>query len=497
MIKIIFKIIIIILINDLSLYGQRLEEDLVAVWHLDESSGTRLDSYSANHLSDNNNVLDGTGIVDSSAIFVSANDQFLSIGDNSEISINGHVAFTISLWVKLTSKSTDMTILAKWNSTGNNREYILNYNSGVDRFRWEVSNDGISSTTTDNNILGAPAIDVWYNIIVYHDPDANEIGIGTNAQQSLNNSTHTTGVFDGTASLTFGRSEAGGGTGDFDGEIDEVHFWKGRLASGGNERRALYRNGRARIYPFLLTDNLEIFWSLDESSGTRLDSFTNDGADDLTSVNSVTDSTAIKGRSANFLKSNQMHLETADNSTFDHDNPERNMSMAFWVSFKDTTANMTIAGQYNTESANRSHRVSYVQGTDVIRWLINGGGGGSSDNVTVDATNFGSPGLETWIFVYVFYDRTHGSNGRIGISINNGTENTVSQFLTSLGIRLVTTPFRLGAEGRPSETEINWLDGNIDNFCYFKRRLMPYEITDLYNSGRGLQVPLRRRTKIN
>src|SRR5688572_28354046 len=59
---------------------------LVSWWSLNEASGTRNDSHSTNHLTDNNAVPSAAGLKGNSAAFVTAGLESLSIADNASIS---------------------------------------------------------------------------------------------------------------------------------------------------------------------------------------------------------------------------------------------------------------------------------------------------------------------------------------------------------------------------------------------------------------------------
>lgn len=233
-----------ILLSSVSVPDSPLLTSLMAYWKLDESNGTRSDSFGANTLTDNNTVTSNTGKINTAAEFTAANSESLSILDNSSLSM-GDIDFTVAAWVYLTDKTNVRTILAKWNNTANHREYLLWYNNSTDRFLFSVSNDGTNSTNVTADVLGSPALDTWYFVVAEHDSVLNKIRIYVNngAGNELN---WTTGVLDSDSTFRIGANSQN--IQHFNGRIDEVAIWKRLLTSG--ERTQLYNNGLGMAYPF-------------------------------------------------------------------------------------------------------------------------------------------------------------------------------------------------------------------------------------------------------
>jgi hypothetical protein len=222
--------------------GNTLPGSLVSYWTLNESSGTRLDSVGSNHLTDNNTVTAAVGIVGNAGQFTAANTESLSIADNALLS-GGDTDFTVSAWFYVDSLAANRTVVSKYNTTGNQREYLLRVltTGSVNLF---LSGDG-SASTSIATATGAVVTGQWYFCVFWHDSVANTGNV------QLNNGTvvsvaHTTGVFDGTADFRIGVF---GTTGEpFDGRIDEVGFWRRVLTAA--ERGALFNSGAGKTYPF-------------------------------------------------------------------------------------------------------------------------------------------------------------------------------------------------------------------------------------------------------
>lgn len=227
----------------MSFGSSTLNNSLIAVWKLEETSGTRNDSKGANHLTDNNTVLSATGKLGTAADFEVATTEYLSIADNTDLSA-GDIDFAFALWVQLESKTANMNILSKSGGAGA-REYSIAYILSVDRFRFTVSADGTASVNVDANNFGIPATATWYFIVAWHDAAANTINIKIN-DGTVNSTAHTTGVFNSTALFALGASSVPSSY--FDGLIDAVYFWKRVLTA--DEITALYNSGNGKDYPF-------------------------------------------------------------------------------------------------------------------------------------------------------------------------------------------------------------------------------------------------------
>ena len=219
---------------------------LIAFWKLGEADGaTRVDSAGSNDLADGNTVTQVAGQVGNAAQFTNANSEDLSIADNTDLS-TGDIDFSIVLWVYLDNKDTTQIMLSKWEPTGNQQAYAIQYQTTADRFRFLVSNDGAATVVEAADVLGIPAIATWYFIVVWHDASANTINIQVN-NGNVDSQAHTTGVFDGTAPFNIGSLR--GSSQFFDGRVDAVGFWKKVLTAA--EKTELYNNGAGLEHPFI------------------------------------------------------------------------------------------------------------------------------------------------------------------------------------------------------------------------------------------------------
>lgn len=225
-----------------------LTDSLISYWKLEETSGTRVDSHGTNDLTDNNTVTSATGKINTAASFANASNEYLSHTDNTDLSL-GDIDWTIAGWVNLATKSAIRRIFCKGNVSGQ-FAYNIDYFSTSDRFRFENSGDGgfgASFSSVLANNLGSPSTSTWYYIVCWHDSVGNTINIQVN-NGTANSTAHSSGTFDDSQTFGIGGNDAMLIGERFDGQIDEVGFWKRVLTA--DERTSLYNGGSGLAYPF-------------------------------------------------------------------------------------------------------------------------------------------------------------------------------------------------------------------------------------------------------
>lgn len=208
---------------------------LIAWWKLEEASGTRVDSVGGNNLTDNNTVTSAVGVVGNAASFAKASNESLSIPDNIALS-TGDIDFMCTYWVKQTSKTSEMVHVGKYTTTGNQREWLVEYSVATDRFIFIVSSNGTAFTLHTASSLGSPVNGTWYFVAVWHDAVNNTLNIQVN-NGTVDSVAYSGGVFNSTSSFRIGDRNAGSAL-PFDGQIDEVRFYKRILTAA--ERQLLY-----------------------------------------------------------------------------------------------------------------------------------------------------------------------------------------------------------------------------------------------------------------
>lgn len=211
---------------------------LIAHWRLDEASGVRADAHGGNALTDNNTTGQAAGKLGNAALFVAANQESLSSGDNADLSM-GDIDFTIAGWVYFTTTAF-AGLAGKW-GPGPVLEYLV-YFDGTN-IRFHVSANGGSNVSVANSHTISAG--VWYFFVAWHDSVANTINLSVNNNTPASVS-HSGGVFNGDAAFCLGRNEEG--LSWLNGRLDSVSIWKRLLTAA--ERTQLYNSGNGLDYPF-------------------------------------------------------------------------------------------------------------------------------------------------------------------------------------------------------------------------------------------------------
>ena len=211
-------------------------KELISHWRLEEASGVRADAHGGNDLGDVNTVGQAAGKLGNAASFVATNEESLSIGDNTALSM-GNIDFTIAGWVRFDTVA-GTGLLGKWAS--GSLEYLV-YFDGTN-LRFHVSNDGDANVSVVNS--AAISANTWYFFVAWHDAAADTINISVN--NAAASAAHATGVNNGTASFYLGRNEEG--LTFLNGRLDSISIWKRALTA--NERTQLYNGGNGLEYPF-------------------------------------------------------------------------------------------------------------------------------------------------------------------------------------------------------------------------------------------------------
>lgn len=208
-------------------------------WKLDEGSSAalKIDAIGNNQLSKVNSPSVGTGIINGCATFASASSQFLTHARSTTLS-PGASSFTFQAWVKLTSKTSSHYILGMQTGTGNQREYIMYYSSGTDRYRFFVSTNGVATVNVAADAYGSPTLNTWTHILGWYDRMNNLVNIQVN-NGVVNFLTCYGNVFSSTTPFYIGQ--AGDNINYWDGSIDEVAKWSRVLTT--QERSDLYNLG--------------------------------------------------------------------------------------------------------------------------------------------------------------------------------------------------------------------------------------------------------------
>lgn len=232
------------------------------------------------------------GFTPQAAQFTAANSEYLSIADNTALSM-GDIDMSMGCWVRLDSTpaaGNTMGIMGK--AAAGDLEYWLQVDNtgGTIRFQFRVRNTGDTTTTTVTaSTFGTPTTGTWYFVQAYHDATANTIGIAVN-NGAFDTASTSGGIRDGTAPFEIGRHTGGN---YLDGRIDAAFVAKEVLTAA--DWTYLYSSGNGRGYQNVfsyaaLRNKLDAWWELDEASGTRMDYH---GTNHLADNNTVTAASGI------------------------------------------------------------------------------------------------------------------------------------------------------------------------------------------------------------
>lgn len=196
-------------------------------------------------------------------------------------------------------------------------------------------------------------------------------------------------------------------------------------------------------------------WKMNETSGTRVDSH---ASNDLTDGSSVGYATGKIGNAVDFDGSTD-YLYIADNADISFG--DEDFSFTFWWNPDNVALNREIFAKGGTAEYRVMQRSDGKIRLNVLA-------------TSVDSTETLSAG--TWYFVHAYHD---AAGNVMGVSINNGTPNTLSH---SSGCTDGSGDLVFGARNAST----NYVDGQLDSVSFWNALLTSGELADLYNSGAGL-----------
>lgn len=188
--------------------------NLISYWN-QESLG--IDVHGSNDLTNINSPTQTPGIIGDAVQFVRASAQHQQ-NTNSELSMTGHVARTISMWAQLDSKPAG--IMRLWSGVvAGSTTFFLLWDNTVDRFSLRANN-GVTFISVNNT--SAPSLSTWIHLVGTHDPDNDLISLWVNGTR-FDSASFTAGFRTGIWSyFDIGSS----GSSEFwDGPQDEISYW--------------------------------------------------------------------------------------------------------------------------------------------------------------------------------------------------------------------------------------------------------------------------------
>jgi hypothetical protein len=215
-----------------------------------------------------------------------------------------------------------------------------------------------------------------------------------------------------------------------------------------------------------LIADLEAYWTLNEASGTRLDSA---GVHNLSDTGGVGSSTGKLGNAAVF-DGTMKYLSTPNDATLQ--TGDIDFTIAGWAYFTTLDANPIAAKRDSTDFEWQLYMTGAIG--NELTFGING-----ASFIPVVASNYGTPSTGTWLFVVGWHDSAANT---VNIQVNGGTVNSLT---TGAVVPDATTaPLRVGNDGLTS-----YMNGRVDALGFWRRVLTTAERTALYGSGAGLAYP--------
>ena len=222
-----------------------------------------------------------------------------------------------------------------------------------------------------------------------------------------------------------------------------------------------------------LADGLESWWSLDETSGTRVDSVIATG-NDLTDNGTVLSAVGKQSNAAQFVNGNVEYLSITGNASLQ--TGDIDFTHCLWVYLDSVSSEMFLMSGWgpNSSTANLAYTIGHYPPTDTFYYVV----GNQSTFGIKFSDSAASVVADTWYFVATWHDSVANT---INLQVDNGTIDSLSY---SSGSHTNITDFNIGSAGSSL-----WTDGRIDEVGYWKRLLTASERTELYNSGSGIGYP--------
>lgn len=172
------------------------------------------------HFTDVNNVyFFNNGGHLSSSRFTSGSSTYLTKASEDNLNITGNETFvtaalrglTIGCWIWMVSlPSATQFVAARWNSTGNQRHYVLHVNSS-NRFSFAISGDGVNGSFATSTVDAV--ISQWYFVVGRYTRSVPKLDLFVDRTKYTNTTSIPTTIYSGAAAPF--RLGASGVPGDY------------------------------------------------------------------------------------------------------------------------------------------------------------------------------------------------------------------------------------------------------------------------------------------
>ncbi|MEP7166772.1 MAG: LamG domain-containing protein [Candidatus Woesebacteria bacterium] len=461
----------------------------VGVWKIDEGNGTTIGDSTGlgNSLTINGAVWRGDGQRNNSStkratyLHFDGSNDFASRANDTDFNPGGE-AFTLTGWFRhpLAVSGTD-TILAHYGTAG----YKVYMNSsgnicfGIDDDSSWGPDDSACTTTTYTD-------STWHHFAAVRNGVLGQIGSQSNLMlyidgkfQASDGTISAKGSLDTSSTLYFGI-DSDGSSNPWDGEIDEVNFYRYALTAAQvladipDPSSALVGNNPTDP----LTNGLVGWWKMDESIGNLCSGGTNDTCDssgngyDAAWGGNATSSAVAKFGYSTIYDGSSTNA-AGDVLDFERTQP---FSLGTWIKTTTDGAQSLITKQ-DDSSPFSGYNLQFGSSGILYFQLVNTF---TTNNIQVQSTNDLSYSDGNWHYVAATYD---GSSKGVGVRLYfDGTEIPVTVSMDNLSATTVNAiPLNFGS--RNSSTQK--FTGNLDEARIYNRIISPAEVRALYSYAPG------------
>jgi hypothetical protein len=220
-------------------------------------------------------------------------------------------------------------------------------------------------------------------------------------------------------------------------------------------------------FPPKLQNSLAAYWTMNETSGNRLDSQPRHY--DLVDNGGIGFEAGKMGNAATLTQSPQKYFSLADDELTSIGN--RSFTLAGWIKFSSNNfvATQPLWGKYKiTNDGNRDWFFRKLANGQ-LEWNVSSDGTNFS---AVTSTLFGSIAHSVWYFAVCRYDH---ANGLSSVSVNEKL-NAVGH---SGGVHDGNSPFYIGRQAA------SYANAAVDALAFFNHAITQSQENWLYNSGNG------------
>jgi len=451
--------------------------NLVASYSLGEASGNAIDN-TANHLDLTavNNPASASGKVGNCRYYNNAVPNYHYLA-NSLFSA-GDQSWELSLWFypgSIPTSGTGQQLISR-DSDSTGREWFLMFihDGTFPHLQMFLNTTGTYFLVNHPTNISTGG---WNHISAYYDQPNHTIGIILNRGAPATTATSNAATSYPSTPLMIGARPYTGNQNYLNGYIDEVNYYVGRVLSS-NDRDDLYDDYNGLPYSSFgkpdspSTDmgvGLSGWWAMDEASGAALDSSINhqDAATTGTAPGATTPGKVNGCRTFNGTGG----FAAPDSAVLSAGGTGFTVAGWFYTSAPASTASVINKGDNATAAGSETHLL-LNGGTSRFGLTVYSG----SSGYTVNANSFGAIVSVTWYFLCGFFDPV---TGYLFLGVNQAYDATTA-LPSSLNDTTASMFFGQSATGT------NRLNGRMDEWCFYKRRLHPWERRFLYNGGTGL-----------